>query len=150
MADNEQNNNNLNDNNNHDNNNNNNNNKNNNLLLQNMSHEKFDRIQSPNKKIQIILGKDDEKALNEVQKVIDSSEFGYTVRCKKARLNDSSEQNKIRLQIITHKKSDVILQVGVDGLEDSLMINPKHEPYIYGDDETVVYGDYSSSDEDTI
>ena len=79
---------------------------------------------------------------------MDSSEFGYAVRCKRVRSDNSSEQNKIKLQISIHKKSDVTLNLGVDGLEDSLMINPKYQPYEIPDDETVVYGDYSSSSED--
>ena len=122
----------------------------------NVSYEKYNRDnerreRSPNKKIQVVIDKNNKQAIQNMYEVLESSPtFGYCLRLK--RVSSSSdervgEKKKLKVQISTHKKSNVVLQTGVDGFEDTLIINSKAEPYTYKDDETLVCGDFSSSDD---
>jgi hypothetical protein len=125
--------------------------------LNNISYEKYNRSvksevmspkPSPNKKIQMIINKNDKRAITDMYDVLDSSEFSFALRFKKVRTGDiETDRNMIKAQIDTHKKSDLMLQIGVDGFQDSLIINPKDLPrYQLKDDETEVLGDFSSDD----
>ena len=119
-------------------------------ILGNISYEKYNRNtergeRSPNKKIQVVINKNNVESLQNMYEVLDSSDFGFSLRCKRIHSGgEDSVRNKIKVQIDTHKNSNVILQVGVDGLQDSLIINPKAVPYQYRDDETIVVGDFTS------
>ena len=70
---------------------NNNNNDNNDKNLNNLSYEKYNRSvkrevmspkPSPNKKIQIIINKNDKKAISNMYDVLDFSEFSFALRLK--------------------------------------------------------------------
>ena len=132
-----------------------------NNYFDNFSYEKYNRNtergeRSPNKKIQVIIDKNNKQAIQDMQDVLESSpNFGYCLRLKRVRNSvneagtDKKDNKKLKVQISTHKKSNVVLQTGVDGLEDKLIINPKDTvPYTYRDDETIVCGDFSSSDDE--
>jgi hypothetical protein len=125
----------------------------------NVSYEKYNRntekgANSPNKKIQVIIDKNNKQALEEIYEVLESSPtFGYCLRLKRVpcTLSDEGAQKKkkLKVQIDTHKKSNVVLQTGIDGIADTLTVDPNAIPYTYGDDETIILGDFSSSDDDS-